>query len=250
MSLLAKVNRDLPHLQTKIVASVQYLLKTLTDFNYEKEEVYLSFNGGKDCALVLYLLEEAVVYLASKTEMSLSEVVENQVDLTSRSENGELAAEVRRIMSKINLVYFTDDEFDEVKAFVEGMSKKFQMNLVEFSGNVIDALTVLVEKQNLKAIIMGNRHSDPYSNDLSAFTASSEGWPTFMRIFPILRWELKDIWDIYLAFELDICVLYKRGYASLGKKSKTKQNPHLITKEGDYLPAHSLVYDELERVGR
>jgi len=210
----------------------------------------LSFNGGKDCTLVLYLLEEAAIYMASKTELSILEVIENQVDLTSRGENSELLVEVRRIMSKISLVYFIDDEFDEGMAFVEGISKKFSMKLMKFSGGVKDILKHLVEKENLKAVIMGNRHSDPGSNELTAFTTSSNDWPTFMRIFPILNWELKDIWDIYLAFELDMCVLYNRGYASLGKKSQTKQNPHLITQEGKYLPAHFLVYDEFERVGR
>lgn len=71
-----------------------------------------------------------------------------------------------------------------------------------------------------------------------------------MRVFPILKWELKEIWDIYMVFDLEICSLYKKGYASLGKKSKTKQNPHLITEEGVYLPAHSLLDDKLEREGR
>lgn len=62
--------------------------------------------------------------MASRTKLSLEEVVDKQIDLTEGNTNSEMLADVRRIMNKINLVYFLEDEFEEGKDFVERMAKK------------------------------------------------------------------------------------------------------------------------------
>jgi FAD synthetase len=76
----------------------------------------------------------------------------------------------------------------------------------------------LIDEQGVKAIIMGNRRTDPWSQDLEAFKESSEGWPSFMRVFPILDWDYCAIWRFLRTFDLPYCSLYDQGYTSLGEK--------------------------------
>ena len=116
----------------------------------------------------------------------------------------------------------------------------------------------LIESEGIKAIVMGNRRSDPWSRDLEPICKSSPGWPQFMRVFPILDWNYHDIWNFLRNFELPYCSLYDEGYTSLGEINNSIKNPHLKVlqnnKEGEfyemYLPAYMLSDESFERESR
>ena len=55
---------------------------------------------------------------------------------------------------------------------------------------------------------MGNRRSDPWSRDLEPICKSSQGWPEFSRVFPVLDWSYKNVWEFLRTFELPYCRLY------------------------------------------
>ena len=112
---------------------------------------------------------------------------------------------------------------------------------------------------------MGNRRTDPWSQNLQAFTESSEGWPRFMRIFPILDWDYCSIWNYLRKLELPYCSLYDEGFTSIGERHNSRPNPRLmITAEEDqgdneghndnnsekYRPAYELTDGNLERLSR
>lgn len=76
-----------------------------------------------------------------------------------------------------------------------------------------------------------------------------------MRIHPVIDWKLAEIWAFLKAEEmrdLDYCTLYDEGYTSLGGMGDTLPNPRLKKEDGSggYRPAHELVEDEEERLGR
>lgn len=75
-----------------------------------------------------------------------------------------------------------------------------------------------------------------------------------MRVNPILTWDYNDIWGFLRKLYVPYCILYDRGYSSIGPKSKTFPNPDLVSKDalGKVIvkPAYTLVNNELERSGR
>lgn len=123
-----------------------------------------------------------------------------------------------------------------------------------FSADFKGEVQKLIDTENIKAIIMGNRRSDPWSRDLEPICKSSAGWPDFYRVFPILDWSYKQVWQFLRIFELPYCSLYDQGYTSLGELDNTVRNPHLKV-EGEagqetYLPAYLLENEEYERESR
>ena len=100
---------------------------------------------------------------------------------------------------------------------------------------------------------MGNRRTDPWSNDLEPFCKSSPGWPDFTRILPVLDWSYGDVWKFLKEFNLPYCSLYDEGYTSLGEINNTIKNPHLkviVNGETQFLPAFELLNEEDERESR
>lgn len=81
--------------------------------------------------------------------------------------------------------------------------------------------------------------------------ASDNGWPKFIRINPILNWDYSDIWKYLDDYNIPYCILYKKGYTSLGSVSKTLPNPKLKNdNENGYLHARFLLDSKFERLGR
>lgn len=91
---------------------------------------------------------------------------------------------------------------------------------------------------------MGNRSTDPWSQNLKALDPSSDGWPAFMRVFPILDWSYGDVWNFLRELDLIYCNLYDQGFTSLGEKNNTCPNPNLKVTGDDgtisFLPAFAL----------
>lgn len=84
---------------------------------------------------------------------------------------------------------------------------------------------------------------------------SDKGWPTLLRVNPLLDWTCRDIWDYIIHYKVPYCILYDLGYTSLGDKSNTIPNPHLQyddpeTGTSTYRKACEMTDDTLERAGR
>jgi len=112
---------------------------------------------------------------------------------------------------------------------------------------------------------MGNRRTDPYSQNLDHICPSSEGWPEFVRVFPILHWSYQEVWTFLRSNNLCYCELYDQGYTSLGEKHNSQKNPYLLIKaeesvdgaqataemaEERYKPAYMLEKEDYERYSR
>ncbi|CAG9333969.1 unnamed protein product [Blepharisma stoltei] len=190
----------------KVQPSLDVMRETLN--KYPKGSVALSFNGGKDCTVLLELAE----LLGDK---------------------------------ELKIVYFEEpDAFEDLIEFVQTRLSVSPFTSLKLSSDIRRGMEELVSQENVEAVFLGQRISDPYAPQ-QINSASSPGWPVFMRVCPILNWSYGDIWHFIVSTKTSFCHLYEKGYTSLGPKSRTRPNPYLDDK-----PAWLLENYQTERSGR
>lgn len=175
---------------------------------YGPERLLLSFNGGKDATVLLHLARAVYAHAG---------------------------------LAPPRCVYWDDDAcFPQVAAFVEDAVQRYSLPLLRYSCGFTDGLRDAVDRHAMAAVLLGTRTCDPNGVGADAFQPSSAGWPTFMRVNPLLHWAYHDVWRFLRGFNLPFCELYERGYTSLGNMHNTRPNPALMLPSGAYLPADAL----------
>jgi phosphoadenosine phosphosulfate reductase len=215
---------------------------------FKPEEVGVTWTGGKDSGLALWIIrqvcqergisipktmiigegdefpeiEEFVGRLKTEWGVPL-EICRNEDVL--RAAGNTLGALVRvadlseRNRAEIKRIGYEDDEFPfEAESYVGN----HLMKTVVFNE--------FLERNHIRAIFQGLRWDEHPSRFNDAYFEHKEAVPLspeHTRIRPILHFTEKDLWDTYEAFEIPYCVLYGRGYRSLGARTTS-----LISIEG------------------
>lgn len=107
---------------------------------YDPSNVFISFNGGKDCTVLLHLTLAVLQkqYPGAK----------NPLCMYVRSEFA----------------------FPEQDAFIKECQNYYNLEVIAIHSHIKDGLKNILEKRpNLKACLMGTRRTDPFSDALSAF---------------------------------------------------------------------------------
>ncbi|XP_052867042.1 FAD synthase-like [Anopheles cruzii] len=205
----------------KLEATLEIIDRALTMFR--PDELFVSFNGGKDCTVLL-------------------DIIHNMN---------------RKEAKRIKCIYVRPlNPFSEIEEFVEVCREHYGISIATVTGGIKTALEAICqEDRQIKACIMGSRKTDPYCERLEPFKETDEGWPKLMRINPLLEWTCDDIWSYIRDRNVPYCSLYDQGYTSIGDRTNTIPNPHLKieTSSGDetYHPAYTLKdADKYERAGR
>lgn len=193
------------------------------------EEIAISYNGGKDCLVMLVLVLATIHKNSGKSSLP------PDYKLDSIYVNLELA-------------------FPQLSAFIETSTAYYHLNPVSLKDSMKSGFEHYLNDVNprVNTIIVGIRHSDPYGASLQYEQMTDHNWPRFLRIHPILHWNYVDIWDFLIGCNLDYCPVYDDGYTSLGGVQNTVPNPFLKRADGSYQPAYMLSEsaDERERLGR
>jgi FAD synthetase len=129
---------------------------------YRPETLALSFSGGKEACVLLYLLQ----YVQFKSVGALSPLSES-----------------------IPVIHFHDPEsFPELEEFNDYVARISNITYTVFRASYKEGMRVAVDEMGIRAMIMGVRRGDPYTDNTEHFQPSSPSWPVFMRINPILEW--------------------------------------------------------------
>ncbi|KAJ1922299.1 3'-phosphoadenosine 5'-phosphosulfate sulfotransferase [Mycoemilia scoparia] len=225
-------------LADKVRVSMQVIKKALD--TYGRDGLALSFNGGKDCTVLLHLFSAV-----------LRDRDNNEPNVHINGATNSIKKDKSEADHRIRCLYVSNHEvFPEVDAFVAECTDKYNLDLVAIHMPMKEALEEYMKiRKDVGAFLIGTRRGDPHGKYLDHFTPSDHGWPKLMRVSPILDWTYEDIWQFIRAVGIPYCGLYDKGYTSLGNISTTTPNPALL-KNGEYVPAYHLKDEELERHGR
>lgn len=229
------ISQDLEFLLSKIDYN-QFLIKLKSSIDiieetfkrYKSDQICVSFNGGKDCCVVLYMFYAVASRLGIKFPLNVL---------------------------FIQIKY----EFEEMKFFLENINNYYYKNSLKFiafndqSKTMKDCLNEMkITNPSISSILLGTRRSDgPYFKGMMPFASTDGDWPKFMRINPILDWTFSEIWYFIRKLQLPYCKLYDQGYTSIDNTQNTVRNENLLKSDGfSYLPAYMLENQEAERDSR
>ncbi|OGE55320.1 hypothetical protein PENARI_c004G12117 [Penicillium arizonense] len=251
-SLLASVQR-----QTRI--SLDVVATALK--RYKLSELSVSYNGGKDCLVLLIIFLAGLHPSANNTNInSTSSSEETEPSSLSAQALAEAEAQIAAATSIPCIYALPPDPFDAVEDFVVTSAKAYHLSIMKYT-TAPPTTTLrssfedyLSRNPGIKAIFVGTRRTDPHGAQLTHFDRTDGGWPDFVRVHPVIDWHYAEIWAFIRHLDLRYCSLYDEGYTSLGGTSDTHPNPRLRKgadgQEKDYLPAYQLTEDMEERLGR
>lgn len=213
-----------PAVTLRVKQRIRELMAELDRALDDVSDVAMSYNGGKDCLVMVVLI---LAVLHTKT-------LPPNFQLDSVYINAEV-------------------EFEAVGTFIRQLNQQLGLRLVPIKAHMKQGFQQYLDTHpHINRIIIGIRHSDPYGATLK-FAQSTDGdWPRFTRLHPILDWTYVDVWAFLVETGIDYCPMYDQGYTSLGGRDTTVPNPFLKRDDGTYAPAYMLTEDAdaRERLGR
>lgn len=207
------------------------------------EELSLSYNGGKDCLVLLMLILACLprhfdpqpspsAPSAADPSSSTPSLTPNGLSTHAHSHahsqpppNTPLSATPRATTptaehqqqqqqqpfpATLQSVYIVSQHpFAEVDEFVAGSARTYHLDLRRYPGLPMRAAleAYLAERPALKAVFVGTRRTDPHGADLRHFDPTDEGWPRFVRVHPVIDWHYAEIWAVSDGAVLLACLL-------------------------------------------
>jgi phosphoadenosine phosphosulfate reductase len=232
---------------------------------FKPEELGITWTGGKDSGLTLWIIRQVCIEKGIPLPRTMIigegdefEEIEQFVDKIKKEWNVPL--EVCRNENILNAANYQLNVLVKVKDLNERNREElkrigfeedeFPFEAESYVGNHLMKTVVFnqfLERNRIKGIFQGLRwdeHPARFDDPYFEHKEGSDLSPEHTRIRPILHFTEKDLWDTYAAFQIPYCVLYERGYRSLGAKTTS-----LISVEG--LPAWKQDLENTEeRTGR
>ncbi|KAI9508260.1 adenine nucleotide alpha hydrolases-like protein [Russula earlei] len=188
---------------------------------YGSDKVSLSFNGGKDCTVLLHL------YAASLAKRTLRPSIP-ALYIPVPSPFPALEAFISYAARVYNLSVFTCAPPGWAVTSSK-LSTPHGNTLTNGSNNMRESLQLYRARfPTVTAILIGTRRTDPHGAKLDFRVKTDPDWPPFVRVHPIINWSYADVWTFLRQLKVPYCSLYDEGYTSLGSTYDTFRNPALL----------------------
>ncbi|KAG6887965.1 hypothetical protein C0995_011358 [Termitomyces sp. Mi166 len=201
-----------------------------------QESVSISFNGGKDCTVLLHLYAGALARRLARGQ-TMKPIPAIYVPVPSPFPSLEKFIEESAKIYNLDLFRCSphSEQAETVitpSALADADSHDIKQLKPNATGNP-DGIRLALEAYkrrfpHITAILLGTRRSDPHGANLSHRNMTDEGWPRFERINPIINWSYSQVWTFLRQLKVPYCCLYDEGYTSLGSTFNTFPNPALL----------------------
>ncbi|KAF8892881.1 hypothetical protein BD779DRAFT_1436325 [Infundibulicybe gibba] len=241
---IAREVYDLANSDDPLAPSVKEALEVIDSSldDHGPANVSISFNGGKDCTVLLHLLAGALSRRQTSSQSTKSipgiyiavpspfPVLEDFIESSSKAYNLDLFC-CRPPSEPVESVTTPAAERSG-SDYVEQLKHPRAVGKAKGAEGMRQALEIYKEKfSNISAILIGTRRSDPHGANLSHRNMTDAGWPQFERINPIINWTYGEVWAFLRKLSVPYCTLYDEGYTSLGSTFNTFPNPALLITE-------------------
>jgi len=220
---------------------------------YDPDKMVVAWTGGKDSTLLMWLIKEVCqengrplpkAFCIDEGDMFqevrtfIKEIADEwgvEVSFLHNSNVSEAAGELggtvrvddlsERNRRELERLGFEEDEFlYEPESFVGNHLMK-TVPLNEF-----------LQREDVQAFFEGIRWDEQEARANETYFSprkATEYNPEHMRVFPILHFLEREVWEAHFAYDIPICSLYKEGYRSLGAKSTTTKTTDVPAWEQD-----------------
>ncbi|MGQ9509704.1 MAG: phosphoadenosine phosphosulfate reductase family protein [Thermodesulfobacteriota bacterium] len=232
---------------------------------FKPEELAITWTGGKDSTLTLWIIRQVCLEKGIPIPKTMiigeGDEFEEIEEFVERIKNEwTVPLEVCRNEDVLKAANYTLNALVKVKDLNERNraelkrigfdGDEFPFEAESYVGNHLMKTVVFnefIERNGIRGIFQGLRwdeHPARFNDEYFELKEGGELVPEHTRIRPILHFTEKDLWDTYAAFRIPYCVLYERGYRSLGARTTSR-----ISMEG--VPAWKQDLENTEeRVGR
>lgn len=147
-----------------------------------QDQLALSYNGGKDCLVLL------ILYLVG---------LHTRFGQPGSTTSGPSYHSPTYPESLASVYIQHQNSFFEVDEFVRSSSVQYHLSLVSSALDMKEAFgEYLQSHKKVKGIFVGTRRTDPHGANLTNFDKTDHGWPEFMRIHPVIDWHYREIWAV------------------------------------------------------
>lgn len=253
MAIKKEVSEKRTRQCAKLVEMSKDIVRQALD-KFKPEGLGVTWTGGKDSTLTLWIIRQVCQEKGIPIPKTMiigegDEFEEIEAFVEAMKKEWDVPLEVCRNEDVLKAANYTLNAPVQVKNLndrnraelkrIDFDGEEFPFEAESYVGNHLMKTVVFnqfLERNNIKGVFQALRwdeHPARFNDEYFEHKEAAHLVPEHTRIRPILHFTEKDLWDTYAAFDIPYCMLYEKGYRSLGAKTTTVKNSDIPAWEQD-----------------